>query len=191
MYIANAWLWVSGTEDFIPRALDNKSSNVSSPIHHLLTDYSSLSLSLSVLKMTQAEALASDTSSSPPLDPMSLDPATALPVVPPDQVKLPIPPPEVTAADEGHSEISTLWLQSRLISLPSETPKYRREAEDRPLTIETICIAARLLRLCAGRFVGIFTAGKEKRIIAWVGGKVIRGLLPTAKYVLWFDQYAR
>lgn len=90
-------------------------------------------------------------------------------------------PPTVHTVPKLLTPAASLWLQSR--SLPGQDKKYRRTGEDRPITLENLRIALRLLRLSVPRCIALFTTGMEVRVLAVLADRLAGCILPTMRSV--------
>lgn len=82
----------------------------------------------------------------------------------------------------GRSAVSDLWLQSRQVSPPGKgKPSFRLHGESRPMTYANFRIACSLIQLVRRRFFSLFWTGHRIRMIAFLAGKLVQGVLPAAR----------
>ncbi len=97
---------------------------------------------------------------------------------------------DLPKGDQHRSVVAQLWLRSRLLEVDQvSSPRkgrsipdvYRSRGEDRPLTIANISIAFRLIGLLWADFLGLFWRDHRWRVNAFLGRRLVKGVLPAAK----------
>ncbi len=88
------------------------------------------------------------------------------------------------AEHDHRSPTTKLWLQSRLI--PSSSParegvSFRTKGEERPVTMQNIRLALQLMILVWSRFLGLFWGQHKLRVVGFLAGRMVKGILPAAR----------
>lgn len=90
---------------------------------------------------------------------------------------------ELYPDDQARSLISRLWLQSRLKYQPTEHDRYTRKGYDRPMTLENVYIAFRLVRASWRPFYRSVIKDAHYELLLYVLTDCVKGLRSTVVYV--------